>query len=60
MSGSEAQAAPIPNGLWGIRVLIADSVYEDAQVTVRNGVLYIEFDAEDLESISVDLKQLSR
>jgi hypothetical protein len=32
-------------------VLIADSVFESADLTVRDGVLYIEFEAEDLESV---------
>jgi hypothetical protein len=41
------------------RVLIADSVFESADLTVRDGVLYIEFEAEDLESVSVDLRPLN-
>lgn len=39
------------------RVLIADSVFEDATVTLTEAaVIYIEFDAADLESVTLDLR----
>lgn len=41
-----------------MRVLVADSVYEDAQVSVLDGILSIEFEAEDLDSIAVSLDVL--
>lgn len=40
------------------RVLIGDSVFEDATLTLRDGTLYIEFDNDDLDSVSVDLRPL--
>lgn len=44
--------------LKGMRVLVGDSVYEDAQVSVLDGILTVEFDAEDLDNIAVDLNKL--
>jgi hypothetical protein len=41
------------------RVLMGESVYEDAIVTVANGHLFIEFEADDLDSIAVKLAALS-
>jgi prophage regulatory protein len=41
------------------RVLVGDSVFEDADLTVRDGRLYIEFEADDLDSITVDLRPLN-
>lgn len=40
------------------RVLVADSIFEDADITLRDGTLYIEFEADDLDSVSVDLRPL--
>ncbi len=54
-------AAPIlqDQPLRAARVLVGDSVYEDATLTVREGHLYVEFDADDLDSITVDLRALA-
>ncbi len=41
------------------RVLVGESVFEDAELTVRDGHLYVEFTAEDLDDISVDLRALA-
>ncbi len=40
------------------RVLVGESVYEDATVTINNGVLWVEFDADDLASVAIDLGKL--
>jgi hypothetical protein len=40
------------------RVLVGDSVYEDATLTVNDGRLYIEFDALDLDPITIDVADL--
>lgn len=53
------QRPALSDGAWSRRVLVGDSVFEDAQVTIRDGVLYIEFEADDLGSISLDLKTLT-
>ncbi len=45
----------IPDTLLSQRVLVGDSVYENAQVTIREDVIYIEFEAEDLDNIMLDL-----
>jgi hypothetical protein len=42
-----------------LRVLMGDSVYENAQVTVANEVVHVDFEAEDLESVRIDLKSLT-
>lgn len=42
-----------------IRVLVGDSVWEDAHLSVRDEVVYLEFDAEDLDSISLPLSAMS-
>ena len=41
-----------------MRVVVGDSVFEDANVTVNQGTLYIEFEADDLDNIQVDLRQI--
>jgi hypothetical protein len=38
-----------------VRVCVGDAVYEDAEVTFRDGTLYVAFDADDLDDISVPL-----
>lgn len=40
------------------RVLLGDSVYEDATVTINEGHLYVEFEDDDLDSVTVDLHPL--
>jgi hypothetical protein len=40
------------------RVLVGDSVYEQATITIHDGRLFIEFDSADLDSITVDLRAL--
>ena len=45
--------------LAAMHILVGDSVYEDAQVTIRDGWLHIEFDADDLDSIALDLRCLT-
>jgi hypothetical protein len=40
------------------RVLVGDSVYEHATVTINDGRLYVEFEADDLDSVTVDLRPL--
>jgi hypothetical protein len=46
----------LPDRLLGKqRVVVGDSVFEDAQVTIRENVIYIEFEADDLDSITLDL-----
>lgn len=46
----------LPDGLLGKRkVTVGNSVREDADVTIRDGVIYIEFEADDLDDIAVDL-----
>jgi len=42
------------------RFLVGESVYEGGTLTVRDGWLHVEFDAEDLDSISLDLFVLRR
>jgi len=39
------------------RVLVGDSVYEEATITVRDGLVYIEFEADDLDNISFSIPQ---
>jgi len=41
--------------LFAAQVLVGDSVREPAQVTIRGGKVYVEFDAPDLDSISFAL-----
>jgi hypothetical protein len=41
------------------RICVGDSVYEDAQVTVKEGWLHIEFDADDLDNISLEMSALT-
>jgi hypothetical protein len=41
-----------------MRVLIGESVYEDASVTVNDGRMFIEFAADDLEDVMIDLRPL--
>lgn len=45
----------IPDKLASGRVLVGDSVFENAQLIVRDGWLHIEFEADDLEPIALDL-----
>lgn len=40
------------------RVLVGDSVFEDAYLSLENGRLYVEFEAEDLANINIDIKSL--
>jgi hypothetical protein len=41
-----------------MRVLVSESVYEDAQVTVNDGQLFIEFAVDDLPDIMISLDAL--
>lgn len=41
-----------------VRALVGDSVYEAASVTVFDGWLRIDFDAEDLDSIQIRVEDL--
>lgn len=38
------------------RVLVSESVYEDALLTVNEGHLFIEFKADDLADLALDLE----
>ena len=49
----------IPDQMLGTRrVLVGDSVYENADLTIHDGRLHIEFEADDLANITVDLRDL--
>jgi hypothetical protein len=55
-TGQHSLAMQLPDLLPGKRkVLVGGSVLQDAQVTIREGVIYIEFDADDLDDIALDL-----
>ena len=41
-----------------VGVLVADSVYEKATVSLRDGWLSLEFDSDDLDNIALDLREL--
>lgn len=41
-----------------IRVLVGESVWEDAVATIHENSLFIEFEAYDLDDIMIDLKEL--
>jgi hypothetical protein len=41
-----------------MKVLVGDSVFEQADVTISDGHLLVAFEADDLDSIDVDLLQL--
>lgn len=43
-----------------VKVLVGNSVMETASATIREGVLHLEFDAEDLDDLAIDLEQLRR
>lgn len=47
------------DSLTRLRVLIGDSVFESADVSVREDWLHIEFDADDLENVAVNLRDLA-
>lgn len=42
-----------------LRVLVGDSVYERALVTIRDGHLRIDFEASDLDSIVLSIEMLA-
>jgi hypothetical protein len=42
------------------RVLVGDSVYEDATLTLSDGRIYVEFDADDLDNVEIDAAVLAR
>lgn len=37
------------------RVLVGNSVYEDAEVTIHEGIIYIEFDDDSLDEIALNM-----
>lgn len=37
------------------KILVGESVYENAEVTLNDGKLFIEFETDDLDSIMLDL-----
>lgn len=41
-----------------LRVLVGDSVFEDAAVTLNEGRLSIEFEADDLPNVAIDFREL--
>jgi hypothetical protein len=41
-----------------VRVLVGDSVYEEAMLTVEAGRLYIEFEADDLDNLSFPVAEI--
>jgi hypothetical protein len=43
-----------------MRVLLGNSVFEDAAVTLNGGRLFIEFKAPDLDEIMVDLRPFTK
>jgi hypothetical protein len=47
------------NSMGRARVLLGYSVYEDADLTINDGHLFIEFDGESLDSVTVDLRPLN-
>lgn len=40
------------------RVMVGDSVYEPATLSITDGRLYVEFDAEDLDNLTFTLADL--
>ncbi len=49
------EAARLRERLQRARVLVGDSVYESAEITLSDNALFIEFEAEDLDSITLAL-----
>lgn len=41
-----------------VRVLVGDSVFEDAVITVHDGWLHVEFESADMDNIAIPLSIL--
>lgn len=54
----ELHAAVAPDVSCHARVLVGNSVYEEADLTVRAGTLYLEFAAADINDIALPLSDL--
>jgi hypothetical protein len=42
-----------------MKVLVGDSVFEQADITIYDGHLRIDFEADDLDPIDIDLRPLA-
>lgn len=55
----EAMAKPCPPLGRRARVLVGDSVYEDATLTWRKGHLYVEFDDDEVADVTIPIEGVS-
>lgn len=45
----------IPDLFSSIKILVGNSVFEDATIIIKDNIIYIDFCADDLDGLEIDL-----